>query len=499
MKNPLMLVFFIFLIFFIPLFSQSEIQLMTFNILNYPGNDTTTRNPFFRTVISSANPDILVVQEIESQSGVNDFLSNVMNSSDDVYHAGTFIDGLGSDNALFYKPEIFEFVSNIPVQTAFRDINLFTIVYKVTNDTLLIFSVHLSPSSGTSNELQREAEINSLRKVTDNLHPGTNFILLGDFNMYHSNEPAYQKIINTSQPGYFIDSQPLEGTWNNPSYAKYHTQSSRVRIFGGGSAGGLRQRFDMILFSQSVWDSGGVTYVKGSTIRYGNDGLHYNDSINQPPNNVVSQDVADALHYTSDHLPVIVTLRFDDIVPVELDLLYPILDGNNVLLKWSTASEISNHGFDIERRSQAIIWEKIGFVKGNGTSTLHNSYQFVDKKLPPGKYQYRLKQIDFDGTYNYSPIVLVVINSSKEYTLRQNYPNPFNPITTIDFYIPQLSYTLLKIYNSLGEEVKTLIADYLQPGYHSIEWNADNLPSGMYYYQLLSGETLLFRKAALIK
>src|SRR5690606_6111825 len=147
------------------------------------------------------------------------------------------------------------------------------------NDTLIIYSVHLKASSGSSNELLRAAEVDSLRKATNALHSGVNFILLGDFNIYHSGESAYLKIIDQTQPGYFIDPQPLSGTWNNSSYAQYHTQSPRVRQFGGGATGGLDDRFDMILLSQTVWDSGCIMYVQGSTIPYGNDGLHFNDSI----------------------------------------------------------------------------------------------------------------------------------------------------------------------------------------------------------------------------
>ncbi|QQS35327.1 MAG: hypothetical protein IPM56_13885 [Ignavibacteriales bacterium] len=291
--------------------AQSQHRIMSYNLLNYPGSDTTTRNPYFRTIFSTLQPDILIVQEMTSQAGVNGFLNNVLNSVSSGYAAGQFIDGFDTDNAIFYKSASFTFLSNSPIQTELRDINEFKLRNNISGDTLIIYSLHLKASSGSANEQQRAAEIDSLRKRTNSLNSGTNFIVVGDYNIYGASEPAYQKLVSQSGSGYLIDINPLSGDWSQQQYAAFHTQSPRVRSFGGGATGGMDDRFDMILMSQSVIDEGGIKYVPGTYTVYGNDGNHYNDSINRPPNNVVTQTIANALHYASDHLPVYADFEFN--------------------------------------------------------------------------------------------------------------------------------------------------------------------------------------------
>jgi hypothetical protein len=284
---------------------------MSYNLLNYPGSDSAIRNPYFRTVITNTEPDILVVQEILSQTGVNGFLNNVLNIASSGYAAGIFIDGPDTDNAIFYKTASFTFLANNVITTSLRNINEFVLSENITGDTIRIYSLHLKAGTASSDQQQRLAEVTTLRNVTDNLSHTSNFIVCGDFNIYSSNESAYLKLKDQSTQGYLIDIFNLPGTWNNEAYAFYHTQSPRTRQFNGGSTGGMDDRFDMILFSQEVIDSGKISFIPGSFINYGNDGNHYNDSINKPPNNVVSQQIADALHYSSDHIPIIATIKFE--------------------------------------------------------------------------------------------------------------------------------------------------------------------------------------------
>ena len=284
---------------------------MSYNVLNLVLTDTTVRNPYFRTIFSNVQPDILVCQEMTSLTGVNGFLVRVLNRVSSGYAAGTFINGPDTDNALYYKTSLFTFLSNTPIQTALRDINEFRLRHNATGDTIIIYSVHLKAGDSSADSLQRAAEIDSLRKRTNSLPPNSNFIVVGDFNIYNSNELAFQKLLNQSQSGYVKDPLNLIGNWTLGSFAPYHTQSTRVRNFGGGATGGLDDRFDMILMSHSITISGGITYVPGSYVTYGNDGNHYNDSINKPPNAVVSQQIANALHYASDHLPVYAAFGFD--------------------------------------------------------------------------------------------------------------------------------------------------------------------------------------------
>ena len=364
--------YFLFSVSFIGIsWSQSTHTIMTYNILKYPTADTTTRNPHFRTIFSNIQPDILVVQEMETLAGVNAFRNNVLNAAASGYSSGTFINGPDTDNAIFYKNSIFTFLSNTAVPTALRNINEFRLRHISTGDTIIIYSVHLK--ANVEDSLVRAAEVDSLRKRTNTLSPNSYFIVLGDFNIYRSTELAYQKLITQSASGYFIDNLNLPGTWNNSLYAVHHTQSTRTRALpDGGSTGGLDDRFDMILMSQSVMNSGGIAFIPGSYYSYGNDGSHFNDSINKPPNNAVGQQIADALHYASDHLPVIASFSFDSPF-VELTSFTALIEGfyNGTTMNPDTVT--------IELRQTSFPYSKVDEAKiflnssGQGTGKFFNA------------------------------------------------------------------------------------------------------------------------------
>ncbi len=351
--------------------SQTQHTIMTYNLLNYPGTDTTTRNPYFRTVISAAQPDVLIVQEMTSQAGVNGFLNNVLNSVSPGYSAGIFLDGPDTDNEIFFKSNIFSFISNTPVHTALRDISEFKLLHKETNDTLIIYSVHLKASDTADDRLKRAAEVDSLRKRTNTLSPGSNFIVVGDYNIYNSSEPAFQKLLDETNPGYFKDPLNLIGSWNNSSFSIYHTQSPRVRSFGGGSTGGMDDRFDMILMSQAVMDAGGITFTPGTYIAFGNDGNHYNDSINKPPNTAVGQQVANALHYASDHLPVIAGFSFEpSVFELSFTALIEGLYNGSTMMPDTVIVELRNFSYPYSLIDQVKILLN---ENGQGTGKFYNA------------------------------------------------------------------------------------------------------------------------------
>ena len=188
-----------------------------------------------------------------------------------------------------------------------------------------------------------------------------------------------------------------------------------------------------------------------------------------------------------------------DVVPVELVSFNASVNENAVTLSWITATELNNSGFEVQRSNDAEVWENIGFVSGYGTTTEINYYSFIDENLSDGSYAYRLKQVDLNGTYEYSNIVFVDIITPIEYELSQNYPNPFNPSTTIQFSIPEGSQVNLKIYNSLGQEIETLVNRFMEAGVHRVNFSAAGLISGMYFYRLDAGEFTQVRKMTLIK
>ena len=189
-------------------------------------------------------------------------------------------------------------------------------------------------------------------------------------------------------------------------------------------------------------------------------------------------------------------------LPVELTNFSASINSSNVELRWSTATELNNKGFEIERKI-SNTWETIGFVNGKGTTTDLTNYQFADelKSLnQTSTVYYRLKQVDFDGTYSYSKEAAVNFNLIiNDFSLQQNYPNPFNPSTSINFSIPQNQQVTLKIYDILGNEVATLLNEAKQAGKYSVDFNASNLASGTYIYSLISGNYSQVRKMILIK
>jgi hypothetical protein len=194
-------------------------------------------------------------------------------------------------------------------------------------------------------------------------------------------------------------------------------------------------------------------------------------------------------------------------LPVELVSFTALSQRLNAELKWTTATEKNNHGFEVERKAidngklTMDNWSKVGFVEGNGTSNSPKEYSFSDKNLKTGKYTYRLKQIDRDGKFAYSQEVEVTVGSvPKIFALEQNYPNPFNPSTTIGFTLNVSGHTTLKIYDAVGREVATLVNEDLEAGvYHHRAFDASRLASGMYLARLVSGDKIQIRRMVLIK
>ncbi len=189
-------------------------------------------------------------------------------------------------------------------------------------------------------------------------------------------------------------------------------------------------------------------------------------------------------------------------LPVELASFTATVNGNAVNLNWSTATETNNKGFDVQRLeagNQKLQWEDMGFIEGKGTTTEQHQYSFTNKEVPEGKYTYRLKQIDLNGTFNYSDEVNVEVTSIYTYFLTQNYPNPFNPTTTIKFGVKEKSNVRIDIFNSIGEKVSTILNEEREAGIYSIDFSASDLPSGVYLYRIQSGNYTAVKKMILMK
>jgi hypothetical protein len=188
-------------------------------------------------------------------------------------------------------------------------------------------------------------------------------------------------------------------------------------------------------------------------------------------------------------------------IPVELSSFTGSVKAGSITLSWTTATETNNRGFEIQRKNASnSTWLTIGFVQGKGTSAETQSYSFSDENLSSGKYSYRLKQVDFDGTSEYSNVVTVDIGSPLSFDLSQNYPNPFNPSTTINFTLPERTNVSIKVYNILGSLISEIINEVKEPGSYSVNFNANVLSSGIYIYKLSTGTGKeMTRKMTLLK
>ena len=195
--------------------------------------------------------------------------------------------------------------------------------------------------------------------------------------------------------------------------------------------------------------------------------------------------------------------RYNVILPVELTSFTANLSGTKVNINWTTATELNNLGFEIERKaSDSNQWLTIGTRSGMGTTSNEQNYSFVDNisGLSSEKIYYRLKQIDFSGVFTYSEIIEVENRFAPDvFVLEQNYPNPFNPATKITFGLPEKSDITLKVFNSLGEEVSVIASGLYEAGTYNFNYDASHLTSGIYFYTLQTGKTVISKKMTLVK
>lgn len=290
------------------LLAATDLRFVTYNSLNF-GSNSGDRQDDVEVVFDGLDADVVVIQEISSNTGANTLLAALNgNGNGQQYSRSDFVNGNDTDTVLFYKTDTVDLVSQNYITTSLREIGEYTI--SVANTLLNVYSVHLKAAQGFTNEQRRLDEATTLRSHLETLPTDREFIVAGDVNFYSSSEPAYQKLTGSeaNNDGRVEDLLPanLIGDWhNNPAFASVHSQSTRTASFGGGATGGLDDRFDAIFSSFGLNDNVGLEYVPDSYFVYGNDGQHFNQSIISGNNSVVSAEVAQALHDASDHLPVV--------------------------------------------------------------------------------------------------------------------------------------------------------------------------------------------------
>jgi hypothetical protein len=177
------------------------------------------------------------------------------------------------------------------------------------------------------------------------------------------------------------------------------------------------------------------------------------------------------------------TVTYTYVIPVELTSFTANASEGLIELSWITATETNNQGFEVQR-SSGSEFETIAFVEGHGTTTESQAYSYADKNVNATSYSYRLKQVDFDGTFEYSSVVEVDVPAPAVFALEQNYPNPFNPSTKIAFKLAVDSKVSLKVFDILGQEVASLVNTNLVAGSHQVNFDASSLNSGVYMYRI---------------
>ena len=333
MKKNCLFVLLFLLGFSISAIAQNDtLKVMQYNLLNYGNNTgycTTTnnnindKNGYIRTILTAYYPDILTVCEIGRGSNLpNDFLNNVLNINGLNYWMTSAGSNTGNSssliNCIFYNSTKLTLTGHHTAQTYTRDVDVYDFTFK--NDDsgkiqLTCVIAHLKAGTGSDNESKRKMMAENTMRYLEANYRERNVLIMGDFNLYTSSEPAYQALTNQSTypNSFFID--PLYpygvGAWNsNYNYKDYHTQSThKDNDSNCHSSGGMDDRFDFILMSENIYGGrDGIRYIGGSYNALGNDGNHYNKSINYPVNQAVSQAVADALYNNSDHIPVTMEL-----------------------------------------------------------------------------------------------------------------------------------------------------------------------------------------------
>ena len=321
MKNLRVLFIVSFLFFLNTGKSQETLKVMYYNLLNFPST-SPERADTLKKIVQHVLPDMFLVNELDNQFGATLILNNALNQNGIThYQQALFVDGPDTDNMLFYNSNNLGLISQNEIETALRDINEYVLYYKApdlaaTMDTAFfyMYSCHLKAGSTDPNPDYRFAEAQVFKNYLSGKTGLKNVMFGGDFNFYGSSvsgEPGHNWVLNGGTFPLF-DPINMTGEWHaNSFYANIHTQSTRTTSFDGGATGGLDDRFDFIFVSNDLQTGANkAKYVENSYAAIGNDGAHYNTSLVNPASNgSVPDDVANALHEMSDHLPVYLEIQ----------------------------------------------------------------------------------------------------------------------------------------------------------------------------------------------
>ena len=295
----------------------------------------------------------------------------------------------------------------------------------------------------------------------------------------------------------FYKYAPATDSWTQLANIPYQVAKCAMEVIGnkiycvGGSIqGNPSEQYDSLLVYDIVSDTWSIDQFELSSKRVWMADVTYNNKFY----------VLGGLDTTGFAVNIVEEIVPEGPLPVELISFTADVRNNEVELNWTTATEVNNYGFEIQRsNSNKEIWEKIYFVEGHGNSNSPQKYSFIDRNVVPGIISYRLKQIDFDGSFEYSREIRTEVTNPQEFSLSQNHPNPFNPSTRVRYQISKSGYVILSVYDLLGNEIAKLVDDYKPAGKYNVNFNGTGLASGIYYYKLQTNDFVKTKKMLLLK
>jgi hypothetical protein len=371
-------------------YAQDTLTVLSYNILNYPVSNASKADTL-KPIIKHLQPDIFMITELTSGFGAITILNDALNVDGVTYYQkATYFDGPDTDNMLYFNSDKLVLYSQHEIQTTLRNISEYVLYYKAPNmtalsDTVFIYCymAHLKASTGAANEQQRNQEAVTLKNYMDSRTNIENIFVGGDFNLYSSTEAAYGTILNGGNV-LLLDPISSPGVWNsNASFAAIHTQSTRSGSIGdGGSFGGMDDRFDFIFFNNDLLSGAkGLTYLANSYKAVGNDGNHYNKSINATPTNTAAPaNVIDALYYMSDHLPIVLKAT----IPVNVGVDELVIDS-----KWTgfyTGEVFKFKSNTTEKKMTVLVYDLLGKMIQTENYSNQNEFQLALNNLKQGMY-----------------------------------------------------------------------------------------------------------------
>ena len=377
--------------------AQESLQVMFYNLLEFPEANPPNREFILRDILNTYEPDIFMVCELQNEIAGNLILDESLNDTEDLYESAVYVTNQSSasnlQQLLYFRKDKFILESQENIVNGTRDINHYTLKVRTANINtdpvfLEVYVAHLKSSQGGANQAERLAMVQEFVTNTEALSPDSFVIFAGDFNLYTSTEPAYIELLDPTNAIPMVDPIDTPGSWNNNlNFQDIHTQSTRESSgpFGAGAGGGLDDRFDFIMLSENMLTNPKMRYIPYTYAAYVNNGNCFNLSINDEScTGTFPQETRELLYQMSDHLPVVLQLETEEEIVLsaeEMTTVNPLVEIQQNPVSEILTLQIPTEGtFDFEIFD--ILGQEIMAFSSEGRENL-----LVDvSKLPSGVY-----------------------------------------------------------------------------------------------------------------